>query len=55
MSERELIARKVLKDLCSGMADTALMRKYKLTHVELRSLYRELFDAGLLLQHHKWG
>lgn len=53
MSDREIIAGKVLKDLCSGMPDTALMRKYKLTHVELRSLYQELFDAGLLLRHHQ--
>ena len=49
MSEKEQVARKVLRDLCSGMQDSALMEKYKLTYFELRSLYKELFDAGLLL------
>jgi hypothetical protein len=49
MSEKEQIATKVLRDLCSGMEDTDLMEKYELSYLELRGLYQELFRAGLLL------
>jgi hypothetical protein len=42
------LRRRILSDLCSGMHDTALMEKYGLSYGELRSLYKDLFDTGLL-------
>lgn len=42
------LQKRVLGDLCSGMDDTALMEKYGFSYGELRSLYKDLFDTGLL-------
>ncbi|MFC1836355.1 hypothetical protein ACFL2Q_16810 [Thermodesulfobacteriota bacterium] len=50
MSHQEAISEKVLHDLHSGLQDTALMEKHGLTLMELRAIYRDLFDTGLLLQ-----
>jgi PilZ domain len=50
MSEQHEPAKEVLRDLRSGMSDTALMDKHGLSYGELRSLLKELFDSGTLLQ-----
>ena len=49
MADQETLAGKVLRDLHSGMSDSMLMEKHKLSCEELRNLYRDLFDNGLLL------
>ena len=50
MSQSDEISAKVLEDLRSGMSDTDLMKKHKLSYSELRSLFKDLFDSGILLQ-----
>jgi len=49
MFQRDALADNVLRDLRAGMDDTALMDKYQLSYMELRTLYHELFNAGRLL------
>jgi uncharacterized protein (DUF433 family) len=48
MSDREIRAREVLKDIRAGMGHVALMEKYKLTPVGLHNLFEELTNLGLL-------
>ncbi|MDQ7785267.1 MAG: hypothetical protein RDU20_20445 [Desulfomonilaceae bacterium] len=52
MTESESLETKLLHDLHTGMTDNALMEKYRLSYAQLRSLYKDLFDAGLLKPQH---
>ncbi len=44
----ESVRARLLDDLHMGMTDNALMEKYRLSYAELRSHFKDLFDAGLL-------
>lgn len=57
MAEREELVSRVLRDLCSGMDDTALMEKHNLSYTELRALYGEMFHSGMFGQavHQNFG
>lgn len=48
MPDAETLKTNVLHDLRAGMEDTVLMEKYSLSYTELRSLYKDLYDAGRL-------
>lgn len=48
MTESESVSTELLHDLHTGMSDNALMEKYRLSYAQLRDLYKDLFDAGLL-------
>jgi uncharacterized protein (DUF433 family) len=48
MSKPVIDAKQALKDLRSGMSDSALMAKYNLSVRGLESLLRKLIDAGVL-------
>ncbi len=48
MTESESVRTELLHDLHTGMSDNALMEKYRLSYAQLRDLYKDLFDAGLL-------
>lgn len=50
MTDREELVSRLLQDLCSGMDDTGLMEKYQLSYADLRALYGEMFQAGMLRQ-----
>lgn len=52
MASDKTLEQEVLQDLYSGMDDTALMKKYGLSYNELRSLFKQLFDSGLLTRAH---
>ncbi|MEW6140168.1 MAG: PilZ domain-containing protein [Thermodesulfobacteriota bacterium] len=52
MASDKTLEQEVLQDLYSGMDDTALMKKYRMSYGELRSLYKQLFDSGLLTRAH---
>lgn len=51
MSEREVSAKEVLSDISSGLDDSALREKYKLSHRGLQNLYETLVENGLLEKH----
>jgi len=57
MADREELVSRVLRDLCSGMDDTALMAKHDLSYTELRVLYGEMFHSGMFGQavHQNFG
>lgn len=48
MSQREVSAREILKDVRAGMDDTRLMEKYRLSSTALQNLFQKLVEAGLL-------
>jgi hypothetical protein len=48
MAKREIRVGEALRDLRSGMNDTALMHKYKLTARGLQSLFTKLMAAGVV-------
>ncbi len=48
MSKRKIGLLEVLKNIRLGMDDAALKERYQLSEQGLKSLYKELFDSGLL-------
>ncbi len=48
-------AKAVLQDLVSGMRDTTIMERHSLSHDELHRLFRQMFDAGVLLKPERAG
>lgn len=48
MTDFKTLGIHILQDLHMGLTDNALMEKYHLSYTELRSLYKELFDKGML-------
>jgi hypothetical protein len=50
MKKVKVEAKQVLADINSGMTDVALMEKYRLSALGLKSLFRKLGDMGLIRQ-----
>jgi hypothetical protein len=48
VAEREIKAKELVNDIVSGLGDTELMRKYKLTFRGLQSVFRKLVDVGIV-------
>ncbi len=48
MISRKVSQKEVLQDIRSGMDDTAIQQKYRLTARGLKSLYKKLVEAGAL-------
>ncbi len=48
MSQSEVSAREILKDVRAGMDDARLMEKYRLSSTALQNLFQKLVEAGLL-------
>jgi uncharacterized protein (DUF433 family) len=48
MSKREVRAREILEDLRAGLAEEALREKHHLSTQQLRDLFRELVETGLV-------
>lgn len=48
MSQQESTIMQVLQDLRSGLDDTTIMARNNLSYLELRTVYKRLFDTGLL-------
>jgi hypothetical protein len=46
--KREVRAKEAIGDIRSGMDDIALMEKYRLNDMGLRSLFKKLLAAGLV-------
>ncbi len=45
VAEREISAREIVNDIVSGIGDTELMDKYRLTFRGLQSIYRQLVES----------
>jgi hypothetical protein len=45
---REIRAREIINDIVSGLEDTQLMNKYRLTFRGLQSVYRKLRDSNIV-------
>jgi hypothetical protein len=48
MADHEELLGSILLDLRAGEHDPELMDKYQLSYAELRALYQELFESGML-------
>jgi hypothetical protein len=48
VAEREIKAKELVNDIVSGLGDTELMHKYKLTFRGLQSVLRKLVDLGIV-------
>jgi hypothetical protein len=53
--QREISGKAFVRDLHAGMTDSKLMAKYKLSHKELETLFRQLLDAGIMKSSELYG